>query len=381
MLVYLAETQDKFHEGSTWVIRKGNNVQSINGVDDFNFYPGESRFAYTVHSGKEVKLFMDVGNEVRCNSGEVFWWGGGRARLTYVEALPDGRNVLVDGVKRWPVKGSVKEVATNFVGNNTLWVVKDEKEERVLLNGREIAKGEEVAWIRLCGPEEAPWLAFKENNSWFLSYGGTRNGIFMKIGEPIDSGISGRAACFGIVEQKQGGKASYKTVLLVDGHDIAEVYGPDFQNADSSLPNKDLIHFTKDGKHVFCVLETKENREVLLVDGESVLEQKFILYAAKDITSRLHVALGAIASYYKKMGLSNLLQAIPEAEKVFRLALSASLADTMGLNEVTYHWWGKFNQNWVSGSKCGIGENGTLLIIGCDETETHFKLFRITVAL
>jgi len=133
----------------TWIVRRGESVQRLEHVGEFRFAPSGARYAYTVREGNSCRLFTDRGEIGPCASGREFWWDSPGA-LSYV----NGSAELIHGDRRWPAAGRLVQVSASSDRKQVLWIARDGTQDRVLLDGREIAKAKKAAWACFAGARQ-----------------------------------------------------------------------------------------------------------------------------------------------------------------------------------------------------------------------------------
>jgi hypothetical protein len=356
----------------TWIVRKGNTVQRLEHTGEFRFAPAGARYAYTVREGNSYRLFTDQGETGQCASEREFWWDSPGA-LSYV----NGSAELVYGNRRWPVTGRVVQVSGSSDRRHVLWTAREETQDRVFLDGREIAKGKKAAWACFAGAQQQPWIAIEREDGSELQYGGAVDpSRYWEVGPVMRSQESGRAACLALANTGTPRKPAYVTRVLADGQPLAE-----FPSAEDTLMDEDQIQFTADGRHMACLVQAQGNAEVLLVDGKEAIRKNGFLYAREDPALRALLTEGIMFVTLKtKGGMSGetLRELLPDGQAASRLTLKSTAAPKMG---IAAGWEEAFFQRAMQARAFDIGADGILTGFGLEETEKQLRVTPIWLDL
>jgi len=364
---FVAEGNDR-----AWILHRGASVQRLEHAGEFRFASAGARYAYTVREGNGSRLFTDRGETGPCASDREFWWDSPGA-LSYV----DGSAELVYGNRRWPVAGRVLQVGRSADRQHALWITRDEKQDRVILDGREIAKGKKAAWACFAGARQQAWVAMQREAGWELQYGGVVDpSRYEEVGPVVRSEQSGRAACLALVNTGTPKKPVYATRVLADGQPLAE-----FPSEQDTLMEEDQIQFTADGRHMICLVAAPGKTEVLLVDGKEALRKNGFLYAREDPALRALLTLGTMFVALKmKGGMSpaTLRELLPDGQEAARLTLKSTVASEIGM---AAGWEEAFFQRAMQARGFAIGGDGIPTGFGLEETEKQLKVAPIRLDL
>jgi hypothetical protein len=359
-------------DDSTWVVRKGNNVQRLAHAGEFRFAPAGARYAYTVREGNSYRLFTDQGPVEECAGELDFWWDGPGA-LGYV----NGSAELVYGDRSWPVTGPLVQVSGSSDRQHVVWVTRERAQDRVFLDGREIAKGKRAAWACFAGARQQAWIAMERQGGWELQYGGAADSLrYKEVGPVIRSEQGGRAACLALANTGTAKKPVYVTRVLADGQLLAE-----YPSSEDTLIEEDQIQFTADGRHMACLVRAPGNAEVLLIDGKEAIRKNGFLYAKEDAAVRALLEAGTMFLALKmKGGLSGerLRELLPDGQEAARLALISTAAPEM---EIPAGWELEFFQRAMQARGFAIGANGILTGWGLEETGKQLRVAPIRLDL
>ncbi len=356
----------------TWIVRKGNHVQRLEHAGEFRFAPAGTRYAYTVREGSSYRLFTDQGAVGECASELDFWWDSPGA-LGYV----NGSAELVYGDRRWPVTGQVVQVRASSDRRQALWIARVGSQDRVFLDGREIARGKKAAWACLAGARQQSWIAMERQGGWELQYGGAADSSrYKEVGPVIRSEQGGRAACLALANTGTAKKPVYVTRVLADGQLLAE-----YPSAEDTLMEEDQIQFTADGRHMACLVRAPADAVVLLIDGKEAIRKNGFLYAKEDPAARALLEAGTMFVALKmKGGLSGerLRELLPDGQEAARLALISTAAPEMG---IPAGWELSFFQRAMQARGFAIGADGILTGLGLEETEKQLRVAPIWLDL
>ncbi|MGO9094113.1 MAG: TolB family protein [Bryobacteraceae bacterium] len=356
----------------TWIVRKGGTVQRLEHAGDFRFAPEGARYAYTVREGNSYRLFTDRGETGPCASGREFWWDSPGA-LSYV----NGSAELIYGDRRWPAAGRLLQVSASSDRKQVLWIARDGTQDRVFLDGREIAKGKKAAWACFAGARQMPWIAMEREDGSELQYGGAVDpSRYTEVGPVVRSGQGGRAACQALANTGTPRKPVYATRVLEDGQPLGEL-----PSAEDTLMEDDQIQFTADGRHMACLVAASGTVEVLLVDGKEAIRKRGFLYAREDPALRALLTEGTMFLALKTQGgasAERLRELLPEGQEAARLALISTAAPEMG---IPAGWELSFFQRAMQARGFAIGADGILTGLGLEETEKQLRVAPIWLDL
>jgi hypothetical protein len=356
----------------TSIVRQGNTVQRLEHVGEFRFAPAGACYAYTVREGNSYRLFTDQGAVGDCASELEFWWDSPGA-LSYV----NGSAELIHGDRRWPAAGRVVQVSASSDRKQVLWIARDEKQDRVFLDGREIARGKKAAWACFAGARQQVWIALERQGGWELRYGGAvDSSLYKEVGPVIRSEQGGRAACLALANTGTPKKPVYATRVLADGQLLAE-----YPSAEDTLMEEDQVQFTADGRHMACLVRAPGDAVVLLVDGKEAIRKNGFLYAREDAAVRALLEAGTMFVALKtKGGLSaeRLRELLPEGQEAARLALISTAAPEM---EIAAGWELAFFQRAMQARGFAIGADGILTGLGLEETGKQLRVAPIWLDL
>ena len=356
----------------TWIVRRGESVQRLEHVGEFRFAPAGARYAYTVREGNSYRLFTDQGAVGECASELEFWWDSPGA-LGYV----NGSAELIHGDRRWPAAGRLVQVSASSDRKQVLWIARDGTQDRVLLDGREIAKAKKAAWACFAGARQLAWIAMERQGGWELQYGGAvDSSLYKEVGPVIRSEQGGRAACLALANTGTPKKPVYVTRVLADGQLLSE-----FPSAEDTLMEEDQVQFTADGRHMACLVRAPGDAVVLLVDGKEAIRKNGFLYAREDAAVRALLEAGTMFVALKtKGGLSaeRLRELLPDGQEAARLALMSAAASEMGIPS---GWEEAFLQRAMQSRGFAIGADGILRGWGLEETEKQLRVAPIRLDL
>jgi hypothetical protein len=272
----------------------------------------------------------------------------------------------------------VVQVGASSDRQHVLWITREQTQDRVFLDGREIAKGKKAAWACFAGARQLPWIAMEREDGWELQYGGAVDpSRYREVGPVARSEREGRAACLALVGAGMPRKPVYATRVLADGQMLAE-----FPSAEDTLLDDDQIQFTADGRHMACLVQAPGKAEALLVDGKEAIRKNSFLYAREDPAVRALLTEGTMFVALKtKGGLSveRLRELLPDGqEEAARLALISAAAPEM---ETAAGWEEAFFHRAMQARGFVIGADGILTGFGLQESEKRLRVAPIRLDL